>query len=165
MELLSEVSVARLLSNIRPPTLSFSQSVMAGSLTSSLTSLTSLLICRTRLSSPNCSAVANNRLQSKLAGTDRTPYLEKQTVKGDWKYEMIVFYRNQDRMTLKYWGSKSRVKISRSVLNIAASLLLGYLVTVCRLVSNTPPPTFILIQELEFIISSVSLSTPTVLFN
>ena len=78
---------------------------------------------------------------------------------------MIVFYRNQDRMTLKYWGSKSRVKISRSVLNIAASLLLGYLVTVCRLVSNTPPPTFILIQELEFIISSVSLSTPTVLFN
>ena len=70
---------------------------------------------------------------------------------------MIVFYRNQDRMTLKYWGSKSRVKISRSVLNIAASLLLGYLVTVCRLVSNTPPPTFILIQLLEFIISSVSL--------
>ena len=68
---------------------------------------------------------------------------------------MIVFYRNQDRMTLKYWGSKSRVKISRSVLKIAASLLVGYLVTVCRLVSNTQPPTFILIQQLEFIISSV----------
>ena len=79
LELQSEVSVDRLVSNIRPPTLSFIQSVMAGSLTaltSLLTSLTFLLSWRVRTSSPNCWAEANKRLQSRLGGTDRTSYLE-----------------------------------------------------------------------------------------
>ena len=84
MELLSEVSVDLLVSNISPPTFSFNQSVMAGSFISLTPVFTSFLSWRLRLSNSNCSAMVNKRFQSRLAGTERTSYLEQSDSKSSY---------------------------------------------------------------------------------